>query len=89
LGDVQDEMKIAQEEIFGPVVCLLKTRNLDEAISRANRKEKGTQAWVFTGSFDKALYLADALNYEGLTVNQTRIKSRNLDTRKMIQELII
>jgi predicted delta-1-pyrroline-5-carboxylate dehydrogenase group 2 len=35
-GDVSPKARIAQEEIFGPVVCLIKAKNLDEAVGIAN-----------------------------------------------------
>src|SRR3977135_2219195 len=36
-ADVQDNMKIAQEEIFGPVMTILKFKDLDEVVERANK----------------------------------------------------
>ena len=36
-ADVQDNMKIAQEEIFGPVMSILKFKDIDEVVSRANK----------------------------------------------------
>ena len=36
-ADVQDNMKIAQEEIFGPVMSILRFKTLDEVVDRANR----------------------------------------------------
>jgi acyl-CoA reductase-like NAD-dependent aldehyde dehydrogenase len=36
-ADVTDDMKIAQEEIFGPVMAVLKFRGLDELVDRANK----------------------------------------------------
>src|SRR5690348_17380074 len=43
-------MVIATEEIFGPVACLLRARDLDEAIALANRSEYGNAASIFTSS---------------------------------------
>ena len=36
-ADVQDNMKIAQEEIFGPVMSILKFKDIDEVVNRANK----------------------------------------------------
>ena len=36
-GDVEDEMKICQEEIFGPVQSIQRFKTLDEAVDRANK----------------------------------------------------
>ncbi|MGK4000561.1 CoA-acylating methylmalonate-semialdehyde dehydrogenase [Sorangium sp. So ce1024] len=48
--DVRPGMVIATEEIFGPVACLMRARDLDEAIAIANRSEYGNAASIFTSS---------------------------------------
>jgi malonate-semialdehyde dehydrogenase (acetylating) / methylmalonate-semialdehyde dehydrogenase len=48
--DVKPGMVIATEEIFGPVACLMKARDLDEAIQIANRSEYGNAASIYTSS---------------------------------------
>ncbi|KAL9107711.1 MAG: hypothetical protein Q9227_007426 [Pyrenula ochraceoflavens] len=45
--DCNDSMKIVQEEIFGPVLCLLTYKTVDEAIHRANATPLGLAAGVF------------------------------------------
>ncbi len=47
-ADVTPEMTIAQEEIFGPVVCLMKIENLDQAIKQIKEHQYGNGASVFT-----------------------------------------
>jgi betaine-aldehyde dehydrogenase len=47
-ADVTDDMTIAREEIFGPVMCVLDFETEDEAITRANATEFGLSAGVFT-----------------------------------------
>ena len=47
-GDVQDDMKICREEIFGPVQSIQKVSNMEEAIERANKSNYGLAAAVFT-----------------------------------------
>ena len=47
-ADVTDEMTIAREEIFGPVMAVLEFETEDEAIARANATEFGLAAGVFT-----------------------------------------
>ncbi|NWG12169.1 MAG: aldehyde dehydrogenase family protein [Acidobacteria bacterium] len=47
-GDVPVDSALAQEEIFGPVLALMRARNLDEAIDLANRVRYGLSASIFT-----------------------------------------
>src|SRR5262245_61521805 len=47
-ADVNDDMKIAREEIFGPVMNILKFKNMDEVIQRGNRTFYGLAAAVWT-----------------------------------------
>lgn len=49
---VKDEHKIAQEEIFGPVVCMFKFKTIDEVVERANNTEFGLAAAVHTKNVD-------------------------------------
>ena len=48
--DVQPGMVIATEEIFGPVACLMRARDLEDAISIANRSRYGNAASIYTTS---------------------------------------
>ncbi|MBA5779181.1 betaine-aldehyde dehydrogenase [Stappia sp. F7233] len=47
-ADVADHMRIAREEIFGPVMCVIDFDTEDEAVARANATEFGLAAGVFT-----------------------------------------
>ena len=48
LDHVRPEMPIAQEEIFGPVLCVIRARSLDEALTIANRSRFGNASSIFT-----------------------------------------
>lgn len=48
--DVRPDMTIAREEIFGPVACLMRARDLDEAIALLNASEYGNAASIYTTS---------------------------------------
>jgi malonate-semialdehyde dehydrogenase (acetylating)/methylmalonate-semialdehyde dehydrogenase len=50
LGNVTPEMKIAQEEVFGPVGALMTARSLDEAIAMIHANPFGNAASIFTGN---------------------------------------
>jgi aldehyde dehydrogenase (NAD+) len=52
--DVRDDMSIAKDEIFGPVVSVLPFSNIDELIKRANDTTYGLAAAVWTKNIDKA-----------------------------------
>ncbi|MBI4187241.1 MAG: CoA-acylating methylmalonate-semialdehyde dehydrogenase [Chloroflexi bacterium] len=48
--DVMPDMAIATEEIFGPVACVLRVKNLDEAIEMVNSSNFGNASSIFTSS---------------------------------------
>ena len=52
-ADVTDNMTIAKEEIFGPVMQIMKFQDMDEIIHRANLTEYGLAASVFTKDIEK------------------------------------
>ena len=68
-GDVTDEMKIAKEEIFGPVMSILKFKDADEVLARGNRTQYGLAAAVWTRDLQKALRLSAGLKAGTVWVN--------------------
>lgn len=68
-ADVRDEMTIAKEEIFGPVISALPYEDLDELIERANNSEYGLAAGVWTKDVSKAHYIANRLRAGTVWVN--------------------
>ncbi len=67
--DVTNEMVIAQEEIFGPVLVVIEYETEDEAIDIANNSPYGLSAGVWSGSEEKALAIARRLRTGTVTVN--------------------
>jgi len=49
-SEVTTEMKIGREEIFGPVMSIMRAKNLDEAIRMSNSSRFGNSAAIFTSS---------------------------------------
>ncbi|XP_055585639.1 aldehyde dehydrogenase X, mitochondrial [Uranotaenia lowii] len=68
-SDVTDGMKIAREEIFGPVQSIFKFKTLDEVIERANNTEYGLAAGVLTKNIDNALVFSNAVEAGSVWVN--------------------
>jgi aldehyde dehydrogenase (NAD+) len=68
-ADVQDNMKIAQEEIFGPVQSIIKFKDMDELIDRANATMYGLAAAVWTKDISKAHYVANNVRAGTVWVN--------------------
>jgi aldehyde dehydrogenase (NAD+) len=76
-ADVQDEMKIARQEIFGPVMSVIVFKDVDEVIARANRTDYGLAAGVWTRDIKKAHAVANAMRAGTVWVNCYHV----LDTR--------
>lgn len=68
-SDVKDNMAIAQEEIFGPVQSILKFKDLNEVIQRANATRYGLAAGVFTNNLNTANTLMRALRVGTVWIN--------------------
>ena len=76
-SNVQDDMKIAREEIFGPVQSIFKFKTMDEAIERANDTKYGLAGGVFTRDLDKAIYVSSQDLY-GLTALMLQRQTHHL-----------
>lgn len=61
-SNVNDGMRIAKEEIFGPVQSILKFNTLEEVIERANNTSYGLAAAVITNDINKALQFTQAVD---------------------------
>ncbi|KTF77239.1 hypothetical protein cypCar_00004330 [Cyprinus carpio] len=68
-SDVQDHMRIAKEEIFGPVQQIMKFKTIEEVIERANNTEYGLAAAVFTTDLNKAMTVSAALQAGTVWIN--------------------
>ncbi|PLS07194.1 aldehyde dehydrogenase family protein [Neobacillus cucumis] len=67
--NVTNDMKIAQEEIFGPVLCVIRYSELDEAIQMANDTIYGLAAGVWTRDVNKAYEVARKLQAGVVWIN--------------------
>ena len=69
LADVRPEMRIAREEIFGPIACLMRFADDDEALTIANDTEYGLTAAICTADMTRASRLAERLDVGLVFVN--------------------
>ena len=68
-ADVTNDMTIAQEEIFGPVLSMIRYSSIDEAIDIANDTPYGLAAAVWAGDQDKALAIAKRIRAGQCAIN--------------------
>ncbi|CAL1239240.1 aldehyde dehydrogenase family protein [Candidatus Methylocalor cossyra] len=68
-AEVRDDMTIAQEEIFGPVMSVIPFKDVDEVIARGNRTLYGLAAAVWTRDIGKAHRLAAELKAGTVWIN--------------------
>jgi len=68
-ADVKDDMTIAKEEIFGPVMSIIKFKDIDEVIRRANNTSYGLAAAVFTKDISKANHIAKKVRAGTVWIN--------------------
>ena len=77
-SDVKDNMKIAREEIFGPVMCVMPFDTEIEVIERANNTELGLAAGVITKNLSKGHRVAKALEAGICWVNSYNLTPVNI-----------
>ncbi|HLV86210.1 MAG TPA: aldehyde dehydrogenase family protein [Candidatus Sulfotelmatobacter sp.] len=68
-SDVKDDMQIAREEIFGPVMSIIKFNDMDEVVKRANSTVYGLAAAVWTRDIGKAHAIANRVRAGTVWVN--------------------
>lgn len=69
LTNVNDEMKVCRQEVFGPVVAIAQYDEIDEVISKVNDSDYGLQAGLFTNDLQFAMKAAREIEVGGLIVN--------------------
>ena len=70
LGEVTQDMRIVHEEIFGPVLPVIKFKTYDEVINYANDCDYGLAAMVFTNDMNKIMRLHDELEFGEIYINR-------------------
>ncbi len=67
---VEPDMRIAQEEIFGPVIGIIRARNFDDALEKANGIGFGLAASVVTNDLQKAFQFANRIEAGVVKINE-------------------
>lgn len=70
IGNCSQEMNIVKEEIFGPVLPVIKFKSFDEVIAYANDSEFGLAAIIFTNDMNKIMRLNDELEFGEIYINR-------------------
>ncbi|WP_422917512.1 aldehyde dehydrogenase family protein [Salinicola tamaricis] len=70
LTGVDNDMQIMKEEIFGPVVPIMKIDDFDQAMAYANASEYGLSAYVFTQNVRHLMALTRELDFGEIYVNR-------------------
>ena len=68
-ADVTNDMTIAREEIFGPVLCVLGYDDIDQAVEIANDTDYGLSGYVSSGDLDKAREVARRIRAGNVAIN--------------------
>ena len=76
--DVTMDMRIAKEEVFGPILSILKWRNIDEVIAMANDVDYGLTASIWTRDLDLTMRFVKEVEAGYIWVNGTGTHFRNV-----------
>jgi acyl-CoA reductase-like NAD-dependent aldehyde dehydrogenase len=71
LADVNDEMKVVTDEVFGPVASIIVSDDFESALRQANDTKFGLQVGVFTKDIDRVFQAVRRLNFGGVIINDT------------------
>ena len=74
LADVDNRMRVAQEEIFGPVACLLPFKSEEDGLRMANDVEYGLASYIWTQDVSKVLRLARGIEAGMVFVNTQNVR---------------
>ena len=75
LTNCRQDMQIIQEEIFGPVLPVMKFSNIDDAIKMANDSEYGLTSSVFSENFNTVMYVQRKLKFGEVYVNREHFEA--------------
>jgi aldehyde dehydrogenase (NAD+) len=76
--NISNDSKLAREEIFGPVTCVIRFKDYEEAIQQANDSEYGLAATIWTRDLKTALDATQRLEAGLVQVNQNLVVQANM-----------
>lgn len=68
-SDVEENMRIVKEEIFGPVVTITKFKDVEDLVEKANDSEYGLAAGIHTSNINNAINVSNRLNAGTVWIN--------------------
>lgn len=74
-SDVRNDMRIAREEIFGPVLCIIPYDTVEEAVSIANDTPYGLSGYVHAPTKAEAVAVAKRIHSGNVYINDARATS--------------
>lgn len=75
LANCRQDMQIIQEEVFGPVLPVVKFGSLDEAIAMANDSQYGLTSSVFSENFNKVMHVSNELQFGETYINREHFEA--------------
>lgn len=84
LVNVTNDMKVAQEEIFGPVACIIKFRDEEEVIQMANDSRYGLGGAVWTRDINRAIRVSRAIETGRMWVNTYNAIPAGADRKSVV-----
>ncbi len=73
LTHVPEDVKLIQNEAFGPVLCINPVDSLEEAVQKINATKYGLQAGILVSDYRKAIKLSEALDVAGVVIGDSPI----------------
>ncbi len=75
LASCRQDMQIIQEEVFGPVLPVIKFSNIDEAIALANDSQYGLTSSVYSENFNKVMHVSNELQFGETYINREHFEA--------------
>ncbi len=75
LTNCRQDMQIVQEEVFGPVLPVIKFSDIDEAIAMANDSQYGLTSSVFSENFNKVMHVSNELQFGETYINREHFEA--------------